>query len=378
MSGITRRGFMKGCLGTGVALTPLKFLSGCQPAVNIPELPVKPTDQSARVAAILGTDLARMTRQALEVFGGIGTIINPGETIFLKPNFCAAGLVKHDPIPTGDSTKPEIVIAMAEECLKAGAAKVIIGDAAQVPSYSWEGLKTLDQTTNMLAEGKRLNDTYSGKVELSCLNTDSPEWVAVPSPGTNLGEIFISSQVARADKVISLAVLKTHRWTQMTGAMKNFVGVTPVSKYGAFQWRYKLHNAVGGIEQCFLDIVSAVKPVFSLIDVSICCEGNGPHVLPGYWGSTIDVKERLGSWLILASPDPVAVDATASRVIGLDPGQVGHLQKAYVQGLGQMNENAITLVGSALKDIQVEFEFAQPTDGFWDILWPGIMMLTQG
>jgi uncharacterized protein (DUF362 family) len=215
-------------------------------------------------------------------------------------------------------------------------------------------------------------------VELSCLNADSPEWIAVPSPGTNLGEIFISSQVARADKVISLPVVKTHRWTQMTGAMKNFVGVTPVDRYGAFQWRYKLHNAAGGIEQCFLDIVSAIKPVFSLIDVSICCEGNGPHVLPGYWGSTIDVKDQLGSWLVLAGPDPVAVDATAARVIGLDAAQVNHLQKAYNQGLGQMNENAIELVGADLKDIQIEFQPAQPTDGFWDILWPGIMMLTNG
>ena len=42
--------------------------------------------------------------------------------------------------------------------------------------------------------------------------------------------------------------------------MKNFVGVTSVDQYGGMQFRSELHNSPGGIEQCFLDIVAAVKP----------------------------------------------------------------------------------------------------------------------
>ncbi len=373
MVDMSRRMFLKRCAGVGLGLASASYLGGCL-GLDVPLPPVTPTAKSAKVAAILGTNLAQMVREALNIFGGAEAIISPGQTVFLKPNFSSAGLVQHDIVQSGDSTKPEIVIAVAEECLKAGASRVIIGDAAQVPRYSWKEIKTLDQSSNMFDEARRLNDIYSGKVILACLNSDSPNWIAVPSPWTSLGKIYISSYVAQADKIISLPVIKTHRWTQITGALKNFVGVTPLAKYGSAECRYVLHNAVGGIEQSFLDIVSAIKPHFSLMDISVCCEGNGPHVMPGYWGTTIDVKQRLGQWVILAGPDPVAVDATAARVIGIEPAGVKHLLGAYNMGLGQMNENAIELVGASLNDIQVEFHLADPTNGFLDILWPGIML----
>jgi len=63
---------------------------------------------------IRGTNLADMARQALTAFGGAAAIVNPGETVFIKPNFGSLGMVKYNPIPIGESVKPEIVIAVAE------------------------------------------------------------------------------------------------------------------------------------------------------------------------------------------------------------------------------------------------------------------------
>lgn len=326
------------------------------------------------MAAVTGEDLAQMARDTLDAFGGAGAIVQPGETVFIKANFCAAGLVSHDVITSGDSTKPEIVLAVAEECLKAGAAKVTVGDAGQVAHYEWRDLHTLDGLTNMFDEAIRLNALYGGRLRLACLNSQSPDWEAVPSC-TSLGEIEVSSLVMQADRVISLPVLKTHRWTRITGSMKNFVGTTSVNRYGAMNWRYKLHNA--GIEQCFLDIVRAVQPDFTIIDCSVCCEGNGPHVLPGYWGTTVDMRERLGTWVLLASRDFAAADATAARMISQDPYQVPYLGMAYHQGIGQIHEGLIDLVGAQLSDLRVEWTPAEPTDGFWDILIPGIHMLLE-
>jgi uncharacterized protein (DUF362 family) len=137
-----------------------------------------------------------------------------------------------------------------------------------------------------------------------------------------------------------------------------------------------LHDdSYGGIEQCFLDINHALQPVFTIIDGSICCEGNGPHVLPGFWGETVDMKERLGSYLVLASNDLAAADATVARIIGLDVSTITYLQAAYRQGLGQINEDMIDLDGATLANLRVPWKSAQPTDGFWDILIPGIVML---
>ncbi len=336
--------------------------------------PVRPVETMAQVAAVRGTHLATMARDAMDAFGGAGAIVGSGETVFIKPNFGAFGMVKYNPVQRGDSTKPEIVLAVAEECLKAGAAKVIIGDAGQARRYDWGQIYTLDGTTTMAAEAARLASRYSGKVVLACLNADSPCWTPVSS-FNKLGKVYISSLITQADRVISLPVLKSHRWTHITGAMKNFVGATSTAHYGlGIQWRFILHGA--GIEQSFLDIVAAVKPDFTLMDCSVCCEGNGPHVCPGYWGETVDMRDRLGQWLVLAGRDLAAVDATAARVISHDVSTITHLQMAYNQGIGQINADRIELVGATLSELQVPWEKADMTKGFFEVLWPGLNLLT--
>lgn len=371
---IRRREFLKGGLGLA-AVGAASTLSGCSRRTNAVTPPVIPTDKRARVTTVLGNDLGDMSREVLESFGGASAIVAPGETVFIKTNLCAAGLVRHDPIPTGDSTKPEIALAVAEQCLIAGAKRVYLGDAAQVRRFKWDELYLLSGQSTFAAEANALNQKYDGRLSLVCLNADSPDWDEVPSPHTGLGSIYVSSLVTRADKIISLAVIKTHRWTQVTGALKNFVGVTPISKYGwHMPWRFVLHDAVGGIEQSFLDICQTVRPHFSIIDCSICCEGNGPHVLPGWWGDTVDMRDRLGSWLLIGSDDPVAADATAARVIGHEADNVNHLVNAYNQGLGQSKIDMIDINGESLDSIRVEFAPAEPVDGFSDVIIPGIMM----
>ncbi|HQN02242.1 MAG TPA: DUF362 domain-containing protein, partial [Candidatus Hydrogenedentes bacterium] len=339
----------------------------------LPKPPNNPVQHRATVAAVRGTDLATMARDALDAFGGAGAIVHEGETVFIKPNFGAFGMVKYNPVERGDCTKPEIVIAVAEECLKAGAKEVIIGDAGQSKRYDWGQVYTLDGTTTMAAEAARLASQYSGKITLACLNADSPGWTPVHSY-TRLEKIYISSLIAQADRVISLPVLKSHRWTHITGAMKNFVGATSTARYGlGIQWRFRLHNA--GIEQSFLDIVREVKPDFTILDCSVCCEGNGPHVCPGYWGETVDMRDRLGSWLLLSGADLAAVDATAARVISHDVSTITHLQMAYNQGIGQIQEPQIDLLGASLAELQVPWKKADITAGFLEVLWPGLNLL---
>jgi uncharacterized protein (DUF362 family) len=353
MHRITRRDLLKSGANATLALGASQLITGC--GGHTP--PFAPTEESSRVAAIRGTDLYAMTREALAVFGGVEAIVSPGETVFIKPNFSTAGFLPVDGVANGSCTKPDIVVALAEECLRVGAGKVIIGDGGQARTFSWEELHTLDGSTNLSEEARRLNAAYPGKLQLACLIADSPEWDAIPSPYTNLGEIHVSSLVSRADKVISVPVLKTHIMTRVTASLKNFVGVTSTDEYGfGTPSRMKLHNAIGGIEQCFLDICSAIKPDFAIIDVSVCGEGNGPTIIPGLMGATVDMKDRLGDWLLLASNDLTAADATAARVISQDASRVEHLTMAYDQGLGQIREDLIEVVGASLDDLRVEWQ----------------------
>jgi len=353
MHRITRRELLRLGAGAAVALGAPQILTGCRGEEAAP----KP---SARVAAVRGEDLYAMTRDAMDALGGIQKIVNSGETVFIKPNMVTLPMVPYigNRFIAGECTKPEIVIAVAEECLRAGAAEVIVGDGSQMPTFDWKLATTLDGSTNLAAEAERLSSKYGGKVTLACLDTDSPEWVEVPT-STYIGKVAISSLVAQADRVISIPVMKTHQWAQLTLSLKNFVGVTPLERYGwngaDTAWSRLLldHRSPEAIAQLYLDIVNAVKPDLAIIDASIGVEGDGP--VTEWGGVTVDMRDRLGSWLLLASTDLVAADATAARVMSHDVGEMRQLGMAYEMGLGEMREESIEIVGERLDDLRVEW-----------------------
>jgi len=359
MHKLTRRDLLR--LGAGAAIAAAgapAILGGCKDEQEAAER-TETAEPTSKVAAVRGDDLYAMARQALAAVGGIAAIVQPGETVFIKPNLAMIDWANlgRNPFVLGECAKIEIVTAVAEECLKAGASKVTIGDSTQMPSYSWEYATTLDGTTNLAAEAKRLNSEYSGKVALACLDVDSPEWVDVPT-SSKLGTIAISSLVARADRVISIPVMKTHAFAQLTLSLKNFIGVTPLERYGWQTGTYSRngfdHSSSQAIAQIYLDIVNAVKPDLAIIDGSICVEGNGPAVLDGQ-GSTVDMRERLGSWLLLASTDLVAADATAARVMSHDVAAIKQLAMANAMGLGEVREESIQIIGARLDDLRVDW-----------------------
>jgi uncharacterized protein (DUF362 family) len=319
-----------------------------------------PSAKSGRslVTVVKGDDLRKMARESLESLGGAKAFVQPGQTVFIKPNLVTAQAAAVRPIfASGECTKPEIVIAVAEECLKAGAAEVIVGDGAHAPRYSWKAIKTLDGTTNFAAEAERLNAAYLGKVRLACLNADSPEWVDIPTR-TSIKKLAVSSLVARADVVISIPVLKTHTSAGLTLAMKNFIGIISNDRHGGYPVRKDIH--IAGLEQSFIDVAAAVKPCLAIIDASIGCEGNGPTVDPGQGkGRTVDMRERSGSWMLLASTDLVAADATAARLISHDPAGIKQFKVAVGQGLGQAAEDRIEVKGGKLSELRVKWQPAE-------------------
>lgn len=361
----------------GLALGASKCLFGCR-ATEIPFIPSPddiPFEADAKVVAVRGLDLYEMTRQVLEGVGGIESIVEPGDTVFIKPNFGGLGFVDCNVFASGESTKVEIVITVAEECLRAGASEVIIGEGGQVRDIPWDLAVTLDGTVGLVQAVEALNQQYTGKIRMVSLETGSPDWDLLPSPHTDLGGIYVSSLLSQADKIISIAVPKTHRWMSMTASMKNFFGTTPFGVYGkGMGWRFMLHSAAGGPGQCILDINRVIRPDLAIIDGSICCQGNGPHVMPGWWGEPIDISDHLGDWFLLASTDPAAADATAARIIGLDIERIPYLVRAREQGVGQTQEDKIAIEGASLDELRVDFEPADLTVGFNEVLWPGFML----
>lgn len=335
-----------------------------QPDANIPCGP----GDGAKVAVAQGTNLDSMTRSALLLLGGISAVVKAGDTVFIKPNMVTLpwASASYNPFWLGECTKPDIVIAVIDECLKAGAAQVIVGDGSQMPRFDWSGATTLDGSTSLAAAAAQLSSRYSAPVQLACLDVDSPSWVEIPV-GTSLGKVVVSSLVMDADKVISIPVVKTHKWAYLTLSLKNFIGITPLERYG---WtdpqngntRVLLHAndpaAVAGFGRLFVDIAKAVKPDLAVIDMSVGIEGNGPSLSTG--GQTADMKTRHGSWMVLASTDPVAADATAARILNQESPYVGQiLSMAHNAGMGTICKADITLLGATLDQLRVNWQPAQ-------------------
>ena len=69
---------------------------------------------------------------------------------------------------------------------------------------------------------------------------------------------------------------------------------------------------------------------------------------------------RLGSWLVLASTDAVAADATAARVMGQESPYVGDiLRMAHQAGMGAICAESIEILGARLEDLRIDWRRAE-------------------
>lgn len=357
---IARRKFVR----TSALAAGGMLMGGCRHSSTGPSdvEPPTVTDPTAQVAAVRGTDLRDMTRDVLDAIGGIDTVVHPGETVFIKPNMVTLPVAGHsDVFAAGECTKPEVLIAVAEACMEAGASAVTIGDGSHRPVLEWRYARTLDGSTDLAQEAVRLTQKWNRPVRVASLEVDSPEWIKVPST-TYLGSIYVSSLVKNADRVISVPVAKTHSWAQLTLSLKNFVGIAPLWRYGdldngvADRGVVFDHSTPQAIAAIYLDMVRGVHPDLAIVDFSFGVEGNGPNLHHG--GRTVDMRDRLGSWLLLASTDLVAADTTAAWIMSHEPEEQVQLTMAHAMALGENRLSKIEVVGERLADLRVPWSRA--------------------
>ena len=93
--------------------------------------------------------------------------------------------------------------------------------------------------------------------------------------------------------------------------MKNFFGLVPGSIYG---WpKNQLHQI--GIERSIAELRRAFPRSFSIVDGVVGMEGNGPiQGAPKHAG------------VIVMGADPVAVDSTCCRIMGIAPDRVEYIR----------------------------------------------------
>ncbi len=238
-----------------------------------------------------------------------------GRRVFLKPN-----MVEYE-IDTAINTHPHVVAGAAIACRRAGASEVIVGEG---PGHR--------RDMEYLLTSTGLNDQLrEQRIRFVDLNHDDVAIVPLQSWFTGMKEIALPVSLLDSDFVISLPKLKTHHWAGITCSMKNLFGTVPGAVYG---WpKNPLH--VHGISNSILDLTATIRPHFAIVDAVTGMEGDGP----------IMGRPRFLGFVAMGS-DPVAVDATCARVIGLDPEKIDYLKPA-AEFLGNIDARRIEQRGES-------------------------------
>ena len=261
-------------------------------------------------------EVKKAVSRGLELIGGAQSFVSKGEKILLKVNLLV-GEVPEKCV----TTHPAVFKAVAEE-LAAQGAVLQYGDSpgfgATGAAAKKAGIADVAETLNIEAA-----DFKDGREVFY-------------EAGVQNKKFHIANGVLDADGLISLPKMKTHGLERFTGAVKNQFGCVVGMRKGEFH--VKLPDATD-FAKMLVDLNSYIKPRLYVMDGVMAMEGNGPR------GGTPRAMN-----VLLFATDPIALDATASRMINLNPLFVPTTLVGAEVGAGNYKEEDIEIVGDALKD----------------------------
>jgi len=316
---MNRRQFLR--TSTAASLYPL--LGSCGDAVRWEKSAyIKPKKSQVAILAAekYGNALRDTVLRGLKLF----RLDVAGKRVLLKPNlveFDSKGVI---------NTHPAVIEAAVDSFRTLGAREVIV---AEGPGHR------RDNEYILTASG--LYDVIrEHRVRYVDLNTDDVRLTPLKSSFTHFQQLYLPETLYNADLLVSMPKLKTHHWGGVTLSLKNMFGVVPGAIYG---WpKNALHWA--GINGSIVDINSSLPiPRFAIVDGVVGMEGNGP--LQG---------EARQAGVLVFGPDLVAVDATAARLMTIEPRQVRYLADAGAF-LGNIGLEAIEQIGETVERRRQDF-----------------------
>ena len=280
----------------------------------------------------------QMVKEAVDLLGGLETIVRPGQTVALKPNVVTGTLSG-----PGVTTDNRVVEAMIRLCQEAGAGMVKVVEGA---GYFTETGKALE-----LSGIKALAEKYGAEV----VDVDRDEHVELEVRDPLITPtVKVSKEFMDADVRINLPVMKTHDQLRVTLGVKNLKGVLP---------RYMKRNFHKiGVVKGILDLSKAVPVDLTVLDCIVAMEGLGPSFGP---------KVELNT--IMASRDIFNLDRVASKVMGFDASELDYLVEAAEHGLTDLDAE-VEVVGEPLSSFTYRFERAPTGTDFAE----GVTVISEG
>jgi uncharacterized protein (DUF362 family) len=261
------------------------------------------------VAKGANADPREITRRAIAAIGGIERFVKKGNDVIIKPNICTA----YYPFEYAATTNPEVVAALVQLCLEAGAKRVRVmdfpfGGSAQ-DSYGKSGIGAAVKTAGGATEAMS-NMKYRD--------------VQIPQ-GKRLKQWKVYGDIQDADVVINVPIAKDHSGATLTLGMKNLMGVV-LDRNG-------MHSR--GLHQSIADINTVVRPQLTVVDAIRILTNNGPT-----GGNLNDVK-KLDT--VIASADIVAADAFATTLFNMKPADIDYIRFGNEMGLGKMDLKSLKI-----------------------------------
>jgi len=249
----------------------------------------------------------RAVRLCVQELPDMQELFSSAQSVLLKPNLLSSTRGPEAHV----NTHPNLVRALAEVLVSEFECEVAIGDSC--------GTLRAGSTAEALRVSQM--DQVAEAVGARLYNVDAqPRHVVPVNDGRVLKEITLPTNLGDFDLIVSVAKLKTHMLTLMTGAVKNVLGLVP----GEAKKRcHVLAPRPTEFAALLGDLFGLIRPGAAFMDAIIGMEGAGPAN-----GDLRHVE------LVAASCDAVALDSFCAQVIGLSPLSVPLLAQCHDRGLG--------------------------------------------
>jgi len=266
-----------------------------------------------------GTDTEKMVEDVLSHLGGVSSLIRPDSTVVIKPNAGHAF-----PPETSVNTNPSLVTAVIKEVRKARPKEIIVAEASAVGCDTLECFEVSDI-------GKAAEE--GGADRIIDIKREK-DLISIPIRGAKsaMTRVLLPRFLIEADYIINMPIFKSHVSMLFTCALKNMKGVVQDKVHR------QMHQTV--LADAMIDLWTVVRADMCIADMIRPSEGFGPHAtMPVDFGC------------IVAGSDPIAVDSTICRMVGLDVSKVPYFEPAAERGLGNYDEEMIEVRGKSIKDV---------------------------
>ncbi len=271
------------------------------------------SDEKPLLAVAKGEKYDDLVVRALKALGGIEKFVKKGDNVVVKPN------IGWDRTPEqAATTHPDVVKAVVQLCLDAGAKRVSIFD------------RTCNDARRCYARSGIQGAVESiGDPRVRCFFLEEKNVVPVKIENSKSIREFGFYKEAlppECDCYINVPIAKNHILAKPTLGLKNVMGVIGGN-------RGEIHK---DIHQRVADLNLVIRPKLTIIDATRILLRNGPT-----GGNLKDVKVLD---TLIASADPVAADAYATTLFGMKPEDLASNVAGFKLGLGEMDLAKVKIV----------------------------------